>query len=643
MSDRPSPLARHAARAAALLVVAGAYAMTRLPTLAAPERARLADRFSFSRTPLPAAPGAGAGSLDRSRREVHPSLRTHVGWVSSVGAAVALLDLDGDGRPNDVCHVDPRTDDVIVAPAPGTGGRYAVFTLSAPAGPYDPGTVAPMGCIGGDFNEDGRADLVVYYWGRTPVAFLRRAVDAAPAADGYHAIPLVGGDDRWFTNAATSADLDGDGHVDLVFGNYFADDGRILDTEATSVEAMQDSMSRAFNGGRDRFMHWREASPATTGIEPHVVFADVPGVLDAPVGRGWTLAVGAADLDGDLLPELYLANDFGPDRLLHNRSRPGHIEFAPLTGRKTPMTPTSKVLGRDSFKGMGLDFGDVNGDGRLDIYVSNIAEEFALEESHFLFVSEGDPAVMLGGVAPYVDRSERLGVSRSGWGWDTRLADFDNDGILEAVQATGFIKGRIDRWPELHELAMSNDTLVKRPGSWPRLAEGDGLSGHQHNPFFVRAESGRYFDIARAVGLGDLQISRGIAVADVDDDGDLDLAVANQWETSYFYRNDTSSPNAFLGLDVQVTIAPGITRPAIGAHVTIRRPDGRTLVGQVDGGNGHSGVRSPRLHFGLGSTDAETPIAVELRLRTGDGVRRMRMSLPPGWHTVVFPAPGDES
>ena len=82
------------------------------------------------------------------------------------------------------------------------------------------------------------------------------------------------------------------------------------------------------------------------------------------------------------------------------------------------------MLGQDSFKGMGCDFGDVNGDGILDIYVSNIADKFALCESHFLWLSTGRLDDMKHGIAPYVQASEELGLSRSGWGWDCRLADF---------------------------------------------------------------------------------------------------------------------------------------------------------------------------------------------------------------------------
>src|SRR6185436_10052317 len=152
---------------------------------------------------------------------------------------------------------------------------------------------------------------------------------------------------------------------------------------ATGDEHMQHSMSRAFNSGRKHLLIWQ--SDTKGGVQ----YRDMSGTLTDEMNYGWTLATGAADLDGDLLPEIYFANDFGPDRLWHNLSTPGRLKFELLHGIKTLGVPRSKVLGRDSFKGMGIDFGDVNGDGLLDIYVSNIADEYALEESHFVWVNTG--------------------------------------------------------------------------------------------------------------------------------------------------------------------------------------------------------------------------------------------------------------
>lgn len=624
---------------AALAVIVTFYGFARLPAPSAEERAHLAAGFAFTRLELP----QPADLPRHSVREVHPSLAHIAAWISSVGASLALTDLDGDGLANDVCYVDNGSNRVVVTPAPGTGERFALFTLDPHPLPWNETTMAPMGCLPGDLDEDGTTDLLVYYWGRTPVAFLQRsggdnAGEAAPAADlgagRFRPLEVVPYRQRWFTNAATRADVDGDGHVDLIVGNYFQDDARILDPEASGSESMQDSMSRAANAGRNRLLLW---AGGRGGAEPEVRFREAEGAFEGRSEVGWTLALGAADLDGDLLPEIYVGNDFGPDQLLHNRSRPGAPRLVPVDGRRGFTTPRSKVLGHDSFKGMGVDFADVNGDGWLDLWVSNIADEFALEESHFLWVSTGDAGQLARGRAPYVDESEALGLSRSGWGWDTRWGDFDADGVPEGVQATGFVKGTTNRWPELHEVAMGNDLLLHRPSAWHRFEPGDDLSGRNPNPFFVRAASGRWVDLAADLGLAEPMVTRAVATADVDGDGDLDFAVGNQWERSYLYRNDGRGRGRPLLLDLRLPVEGGVATPAIGAAAVVRLPDGRRLVAQVDGGNGHSGARSPELHFGLGAVGERQAVPVEITWRDRRGsVHRESRLLPPGRHTWVL-------
>ncbi len=638
----------------AAVVILVLYFFTRIPVLPNHERVILAERFGFVHHPLPEL----AGYERQSIRSVHPSLERISAWISSVGAAVALADLDGDGLPNDLAYVDTRIDRLVIAPVPGTPSRYPTFGLDPSPLHYDPETMAPMGCLIGDWNEDGTRDLLVYYWGRTPIVFLNQNGSDLSHA-GYRPVELVEHRARWFTNAATSADFDGDGHVDVVFGNYFPDDSHILDSNASGAAVMQHSMSRATNGGRNRLFLWSDC--ATNGGESFK-FREAEGVFDQEVAHAWTLALGAADLDGDLLPELYFANDFGPDRLLHNRSVPGELKFTRLEGQRGLLDPRSKVIGKDSFKGMGVDFGDLNNDRRLDIYVSNIAAEYALEESHFTFISTGDFDQRLrSGIAPYIDSSESLGLSRSGWGWEARLADFDNDGILEAIQATGFVRGKINRWPELHELAMGNDDLLRDPGSWPIFQSGDDLSGHDQNPFFVRSDSGSYVDLSSALGLHEPGVSRGIATADVDGDGRLDFAVANQWESSSFYHNNCPNPGSFLGLHLLLPLDQGrvhqtsthsghpdvdtLGRPAVGAQATLTLPGDTPsdFIAQVDGGNGHSGVRSSDLHFGLGAFPPSKLLKVNLRWRDPDGrVQSTELQLKPGWYTIQLAWPISE-
>jgi hypothetical protein len=257
------------------------------------------------------------------------------------------------------------------------------------------------------------------------------------------------------------------------------------------------------------------------------------------------------------------------------------------------------------------------------------------------------------GHAPYRHASERLGLSRSGWGWESRLADFDNDGVLEAIQACGFIKGQVNRWPELQALGTSNDQVVHNPRFWPNFKPGADLSGHDWNPFFVRGKDGRFYDVAPALGLAEPRVSKGIATADVDGDGRLDFATANQWEPSFFYHNRSPEVGRFLTLrlllptartrDRALAVRAGHetqdwrARPAIGATVRATLPSGRVLVSQVDGGAGHSGRRSAEVHLGLGAVAEAASVPVEIRWRDTTGQpQRLELELPPGRHSLLL-------
>ena len=624
----------------AIFLIIGLFVALRLSLhVSQSEIISAAARFGFSKTNLPEL----AGPPVRMQRLVHPSLQRISAFVSTVGAAVALNDVDGDGAANDACYIDTRTDQVVITPVPRTGDRYKPFALNH--GPlFNRDRMAPLGVLLSDLNEDGHVDVVVYYAGRSPLIFLWRPANEKSLSEANYIARDIFPAEIWMTGSATTADFDGDGHLDLIFANYFKDGSDLYNPSGAGTISMPQSFSHAFNGGGERIYRWTGSTSET------VTYEEVVNALPAGVGGGWGLAIGACDLDGDLFPELYVAHDFGPDRLFWNRSRPGQIQFALLEGKTTFSSPKSYVLGKDSFKSMGVDFGDINGDAIQDIYVSNITEPRGLQESQMMFVSTGAMNDLATGIAPYVNRSESLRLSRTGWAWDAKLDDFDNDGRLEALQATGFIRGRDNSWPEIQELGTANDVLITSVGSWPRIQDGADLAGHNQNPFFV--QTGNYFvDISKQIGFGEDYVSRGIATADVDLDGRLDMVVANMWGPATYYHNESPRSGAFLGLRLLLAIGDTVTnttivreglpnadikgRAAVGAKVTVTLPDGRVLTRQVDGGNGHSGKRSSDLHFGLGEVAGPVQIRIDWRDRFGR-VQYKVFRVNAGWYTVLL-------
>jgi hypothetical protein len=643
----------------ALLLIGTFYLVARLPFAAASERLQVAARYHFTELPI----ALPAGLPERHIREVNPAYERIVAWISSVGAAVASNDLDGNGRPDDLCLVDTRSDAVIVTPAPGTGSRYAPFVLDPRPLPVHP-AMAPMGCVPGDFNADGRTDVLVYYWGRTPVLFMPKAgppgaparplspatyervevVPPAPAAAG-----AAYGGPRWNTNVVAVADFDGDGHPDIVIPNYFPDSD-VLDPNGLDNVQMQHSMSKAKNAGGTHTLRW---VGSTAGAHPSARFAEQPTAIPYADSTGWTLGAASADLDGDLLPELYLANDFGPDHLLHNRSTPGHIQFATVTGSRAPNTPKSMVVGHDSFKSMTVDFADLRHTGKFDMFVSNITASWGIEESNFVWANTStDTADMRRqldrGHAPFENRAAALKMAWTGWGWDAKMADFDNSGDLAVVQADGFVKGQTNRWNWLQELAMTNDELLADPKMWPKAEDGDDISGRDRLAFWAKAGNGEYVDISKELGLDVPTPTRGIAVADADGDGFQDFAVARQWGPPAFYHNDHPGQPAqpqrgFLGLRLIRPVAgnpPEVGTPAYTAQVRVTTADGRSQVAQLDGGGGHTGKRSFDVFLGLGTGGAGGaggPVTAELSWRDLTGAaHRQTLALRPGWHTLCL-------
>jgi enediyne biosynthesis protein E4 len=614
---------------------------------ATPDGNPVAEHYTFRHLPI-----AMPAGYDRQKMHtIRPVNRAYYkirAWISSVGAGIAVNDLTGHGRPDGMCIVDTRTNDVVVTytPTAPAADRFTPFVLTAGKIPMD-NTMAPTGCTPGDFNGDGRMDLLVSYWGRTPVLWLAKSDATTPSNAAYVPEEVVPGASpdgtyhgpRWNTDAVYVGDMDGSGHPSIVIGNYFPDSD-VLNPHGLANVAMNDSLSSAKNAGGDHLLRWYAS---TTGAHPTASFVEEHKAIDFQHSTGWTLAISGADLTGDGLPELYIANDFGHDHLLYNVSKPGRIAFKPAIGRRTPTTPKSFVLGQGSFKGMGVDFGDLNHNGRFDMTVSNIDQAWGLEESNFVWINKAKNTAEMNrlldkGIAPFTQEAQQYGLAWTGWCWDVKMGDFLNDGNLAVVQADGFVKGKIDRWPWLQEMAMTNDDLLSNPAMWPNVGPGDDIAGDNALAFYAKTPGGKYANISKPLGLAVKTPTRAIATADTTGSGALDFAVARQWGPPAFYANQSPRLGHYINLSLYRPVADarmGLTgpgSPAYGATATISNPRG-TQVAELDGGGGHSGFRSFDVRFGLGSYSGTSTVHLQWRDAHGAS-HRQDLRLAPGSHTL---------
>ena len=639
------------------VIVLGSLFLVAQTRVASYGAATTASQYRFTEMPIALPPHYDDQQMN-TIRPVNRAYQKIAAWISSVGASIAMNDLVGHGRADGMCIVDTRTNEVIVTytPTAPAADRFTPFVLDAAPLPVD-NAMAPTNCNPGDYNGDGRMDLLVSYWGRTPVLFLARSDASSLSAAAYQPqelVPEVSVDGkyhgpRWNTDAVYVGDLDGDGHPDLVVGNYFPDSD-VLDPNGLANVVMNTSLSTAKNGGGDHVLRWLRG---TGGNQPTAVYAEQQGAIPYHSSTGWTLAFAGADLTGSGLPDLYIANDFGHDHLLYNTSTPGHITFSEAKGRRGPATPKSFVLGNDSFKGMGADFGDLNRNGSFDLAVSNITTKWGLQESNFLFINQAkDEAAMKSdlqrGYAPFSQQAQQYGVAWTGWAWDVKMADFRNDGKLALVQTDGFVKGDIDRWNWLQEMAMTNDDLLSNPAMWPNVEAGDDIAGRQNMAFYAMAANGKYVNISSQTGTAVSGPTRAIATGDTTGTGTLDFAVARQWGPPVFFANN--SPNRGNALELRLYRSAiggtagglsGLGSPAYDADATVTLPDGTRQIAQLDGGSGHGGYRSFDVHFGLGNQTG--PVSVTLRWRDAGGARHQQvLRLQPGVHDLLVGATAQE-
>ncbi len=505
-------------------------------------------------------------------------------WVASVGAAAAAGDFDNDGWI-DLYVTNSRKGKPNFLYRNLGDGTFEDVAAKAGVANVNDDTGTSMDCIWGDIDNDGWDDLYVVKWGKDVLyrnlgdgTFENVTDKRLTTRDGQPGVDWANG------NAAIFFDYDRDGRLDIYVGNYF-DEVDLWNLKSTRI--MHDDFEKARNGGRN-YLYQQQPDGTFKQI------AESLGIDDP----GWTLAVGSADLNNDGWPDLYCADDFGPDQLFLNNQRGGFTNVS------------DSAIGFDTKKGMNIDFGDFNNDGWLDAYVANITTAEYLQEGNMFWHNNG---VDEQGQFTMTDIAHETGTYDGGWGWGAKFLDYDNDADLDLLAVNGFIsKGDGDYWFDLASWTVLGQDASEAQ-NWPEIGNRS-FSGYEPFRFWQNDGFESFSQRAVATGLNSDRDGRGLVIFDYDNDGDLDAYVANQDQKPHLFRNDHKSAGNWLVLTLETDSSTTVTTDGVGTRVTVVTDSGQQIR-ERDGGNGYSGQSDPRLHFGL--ADADRAALVEIRWPDG--------------------------
>ncbi len=514
---------------------------------------------------------AGVAHPHTNRSFDNPYAHIMEGYTA-LGAAVAAADFDGDGF-----------EDLFVTDSKLNGknhlyrnnGDFTFTDVAEKAGVAEGNDAenASADALWFDYDNDGDADLLVVRFGHS-LLFRNRG-------DGtFQDVTKAAGLHRYMNAiAAVAFDYDRDGDLDLFIGKYFQDVNLF---KPDTSRFFPESFETADNGGG--LVVFRNSGDGT--------FSDVTVQAGFRLS-GWTLDLGHADADNDGDDDLYIACDFGTDRFFENR---GDGTFADVT---------DSSMGVDTKKGMNVDWGDYDNDGLLDIYVTNITDEY-MREGNFLWRNNGG--------LHFSDVSRETNTYDTGWGWAGKFFDYDHDGWLDLYVVNGWVSAGEENYVvDIFEMIVKPGIDLADARNWPPMGNKT-LSGYQRSRLFHNQAGQMFTDTAPEFGLDSLKDGRGIAVADLDNDGRLDLFVSNANANPLLFRNQV--PVTAERNWVQFKLR-GVrsNRDAVGAQVRVTA-GGRTQLGFVNGGNGFASQSSLRVHFGLADrTEIER---VEIRWPSGE-------------------------
>lgn len=501
-----------------------------------------------------------------------PQLAHIMPQVAAMGAAVSVVDVDRDGF-DDLYVTDGKEGSTNhLFRNRGDGTFEDVATALGVAHMNDAPMGVSMGSVWGDYDNDGFEDLMLYRWGQ-PDLFHN------DAGRGFTRVTGIKGWPAWANlNTALWLDYDADGRLDLFLGGYY--DERVNLWKLASTKMMPESFEYASNGGRKYLFR-------NLGNGQFEEVSEAMGIAS----RRWSLAAVAADFRGTGRPDLFLANDYGVSELFLNE-KTGFREVGRSAG-----------IGFAPKSGMNASIADIFNRGQFAIYVSNISEEGILLQGNNLWVPRGATngvpqfqnmaravGVELGGWSFGAQFGD---LNNDGW-LDLYLVN----GFVSGDQHESY-------WYDYSKIAVGNQLVISDAKNWPAMGRRS-LGGYQQKRVWMNDGAGRFQDVASAAGVTDRFDGRAVVLADLSNNGALDAIVANQRGPLLYYRNSVSSDRQWAEFELEGSCRPDTrvgqpcsNRSAIGAQVTVYW-NGMKQTQEVSGGAGFCAQNQRRLHFGLG-------------------------------------------